>query len=539
MLEINGKGIYNSLAMGKLHFYERLNYDVLPTKTEAPQKEILRFRSALDDAKQELSNLYRMALIEANESSAEIFQIHKLMLSDEDYYGAVESTIRNKLVTAEYAVKETSMQFARLFESMDDEYMKARSADVYDISKKLINLLRGEKREEINLTEPVIIVADDLSPSETVLLDKSKILGFVTFNGSQASHTAILAKTMNIPAIINTGEIDSCHNGKVAILDASSGTLYIEPDGDKVSEYNHRKKLEDEQNAHLSSLIGKKSKTKSGKEILIYANIGNTKDVSAVIENDAEGIGLFRSEFIYMGKKTFPSEDEQFEEYKEVLEKMCGKRVIIRTMDIGADKRIDYFNLPSEENPALGYRAIRICLSRKEIFKTQLRALLRASVFGKLAIMFPLIISESEITDIKSIISETKKELALEEIPFSHDIELGIMIETPAAALISDVLATEVDFFSIGTNDLTQYTLAIDRQNSHLDTFYNPHHPALMKLIEMTVKNAHKKGKWVGICGDLASDESMTEEFIRMGIDELSVPPPQVLKLRQKIRSIE
>lgn len=539
MLEINGKGIFNSLAMGKLYFYKRSDHKVTMSKIDNIQEEILRFRSALTEARHELSNLYQLASIEADESSAEIFQIHRLMLDDEDFYGAIESAIRNKSQNAEYAVWETSAQFAKLFEDMDDEYMKARSADVRDISKKLINILSGESNNKINLTEPVIIVADDLSPSETVSLDKSKILGFVTFNGSKTSHTAILAKTMNIPAIINTGEIDECHDGRCAILDASSGTLYIQPDDDKITDFKQRKKLEEEQNALLSALVGKPTETKSGRKVLLYANIGNTHDIPSVIQNDAEGIGLFRSEFIYLGKNTFPTEEEQFSEYKEVLEKMPDKRVVIRTMDIGADKKIDYFNFPAEENPALGYRAIRICLSEREIFKTQLRALFRASVFGRLAIMFPLIISVEEIRSVKNIIDEIKKDLRREGLAFSEDVELGIMIETPAAALISSVLAPEVDFFSIGTNDLTQYTLAIDRQNSRLDSFYNPHHPALFSLIEMTVENAHKNGKWVGICGDLAADTEMTEKFIRMGIDELSVPPPQVLTLRNKIRSLE
>ncbi len=539
MIEINGKSIYNSLAMGKLYFYKRESYSTEPKSIDSAQKEILRFREALDSAKRELLNLYQLALIEANESGAEIFQIHKLMLDDEDYYGAIESTIRNKLVNAEYAVEQASKQFAGLFESMDDEYMNARSADVYDISKNLIRILNGATEKNTVLTEPVIIVADDLTPSETISLDKSKILGFVTFNGSQTSHTSILAKTMSLPAIINSGEIDLCHDGKLAILDGSSGTLYIEPDDDKISDYQLRKKLESEHQARLSSLVGKPTQTKGGKSIMLYANIGSTHDVNAVIENDAEGIGLFRSEFIYLGRHDFPSEEEQFLQYKEVLERLPEKRVIVRTMDIGADKKIDYFNLPIEENPALGYRAIRISLSEKEIFKTQLRALLRASAYGRLGIMFPLIISLGEIRQAKNILEEVKQELVHEGIDFDKDVEIGIMIETPASAVISDILAPEVSFFSIGTNDLMQYTLALDRQNHCLDQFSDPHHEAIMRLIKMTVENAHANGIWVGICGDIASDIELTEKFLEMGIDELSVPPSSVLAIREKIRSIQ
>ncbi len=538
MLEINGKSVYNSLCMGKLYFYGINKRTVKREKTESPDSEIRRFISALSSAKKELRELYDKALLQVGEDNAQIFQIHTMMLDDEDFYGAVINTINVQKVNAEYAVSYTSDIFARTFREMDDEYMQARASDVHDISERLINLLTDNSGSE-EITEPSIIVADDLTPSETVQMDKDKILGFVTFRGSQTSHTAILARTMNIPAVINTGEISSEHHGKAAILDGFSGALYIDPDEPTIQEFKKRKELEEERAKLLSELRGKSTETKSNKKINLYANIGSPRDLAAAVQNDAEGIGLFRSEFLYLEATDFPTEDEQFRKYKEVAEGMCGKKVIVRTMDIGADKQIDYFNLPCEDNPALGFRAIRICLTDTKMFKTQLRALLRASAFGNISIMFPMITSLSEVTRAKALVKEAMQELESEGIPYKEDIETGIMIETPAAAIICDMLAPEVDFFSIGTNDLTQYTLALDRQNSALEQFFDPHHPAILRLIENVIQNAHKHGKWVGICGELAADLTLTEEFVNMGIDELSVSPSFVLKLREKIRGLD
>ncbi len=538
MLEINGKSVYNSLCMGKLYFYGINKRTVKREKTESPESEIRRFMSALSSAKKELRELYDKALLQVGEDNAQIFQIHTMMLDDEDFYGAIINTINVQKVNAEYAVSYTSDIFARTFREMDDEYMQARASDVHDISERLINLLADNSGSE-EIAEPSIIIADDLTPSETVQMDKDKILGFVTFRGSQTSHTAILARTMNIPAVINTGEISSEHHGKTAILDGFSGALYIDPDELTIQEYKKRKALEDERAKLLSELRGKPTETKSNKKINLYANIGSPRDLAAAIQNDAEGIGLFRSEFLYLEASNFPTEDEQFRKYKEVAEGMCGKKVIVRTMDIGADKQIDYFNLPCEDNPALGFRAIRICLTDTKMFKTQLRALLRASAFGNISIMFPMITSLSEVTRAKALVKEAMQELENEGISYKEDIETGIMIETPAAAIICDILAPEVDFFSIGTNDLTQYTLALDRQNSALEPFFDPHHPAILRLIENVIQNAHKHGKWVGICGELAADLTLTEEFVDMGIDELSVSPSFVLKLREKIRGLD
>ncbi len=538
MIEINGKSVYNSLCMGRLHFYGRDKKTIKRVKIENPREEILRFQNARAVAKTELRGLYEKALRQVGEDNAQIFQIHIMMLDDEDYFGAITSMINNMSVNAEYAVSYTSDIFAKNFREMDDEYMQARASDVCDISDRLIKLLSDSKDAD-EITEPSIIIADDLTPSETVQMDKDKILGFVTFQGSQTSHTAILARTMNIPAVINTGEISAEHHGKTAILDGFSGTLYIDPDELKIEDYKRRKALEDERTTLLAELKGKPTETRSGKKVNLYANIGSPRDLASALQNDAEGIGLFRSEFLYLEAKDFPSEDEQFAKYKEVAEGMCGKKVIVRTMDIGADKKIGYFNLPREENPALGYRAIRICLTDTKIFKTQLRALLRASAFGNISIMFPMITSLCEVTQIKSLVEEIKRELEQEGIPFKKDIELGIMIETPAAAIISDLLAPEVDFFSIGTNDLTQYTLAVDRQNSALEPFVDVKHPAILRLIETVIQNAHKHGKWAGICGELAADLSTAEAFVNMGVDELSVSPSFVLKVREKIREID
>lgn len=539
MIEINGKSVYNALAMGRLYFYKRAGNKIKRIKVDNPDDEIKRFRDAKSAAHAELERLYEKALVEVGSTNAQIFEIHSLMLEDEDFCEAVENMISGREVNAEYAVSYTSDVFAATFEEMDDEYMRARSADVRDISARLLRILGGADSSANDIREPVIIVADDLSPSETVQLDKDKILGFVTFGGSRTSHTAILARTMNIPAIIDTGAIDACHDGECAVLDGHSGILYINPDENMLASYKLRKAADDERNRLLLSLRGKENVTKSGRKIKLYANIGSPSDTAAAIQNDADGIGLFRSEFIYLEKDRFPTEDEQFVKYKEVLEKMGGKKVIVRTLDIGADKKIEYFNLPDEENPALGYRAIRICLNEPEIFRTQLRALLRASAFGNLSVMFPMIISPDEVKRAAGIIDEVKSELASEGIPFSREIETGIMIETPAAAVISDLLAPYVDFFSIGTNDLTQYTLAIDRQNHKLDPFCDVHHPAILRLIEETVRNAHKHNKWVGICGELGADLELTEKFIDMGVDELSVTPSYVLKVREKIRSLD
>ena len=539
MIEINGKSVYNALGMGKLYFYKRAVSRTRRIHIKNEEDEINRFRTARDTAICELQQLYERALADVGEEGALIFQIHQLMLEDEDYCRAIESEISTHSINCEYAICIISDQFAAGFSSMDDEYMQARAADVNDICTRLINIINETADLAPVFSEPVIIVADDLSPSETIQLDKNKILGFVTFGGSQTSHTAILARTMNIPAIIDTGEIDSCHDGEIAILDGHSGILYINPDEDKIADYKIRKQLSNERQKELDALKGMADETKSGQKINIYANIGSPEDVDAVLESDAGGIGLFRSEFIYLEKNDFPTEEEQFLKYKEVAEKMNGKKVIIRTLDIGADKKIDYFNLPNEENPALGYRAIRICLGQQDIFKIQLRAILRASAFGNLSIMFPMIISVNEVRQVKAILEETKSELRAENIPFNENIETGIMIETPAAAIICDMLAPEVDFFSIGTNDLTQYTLAIDRQNHNLEQFYDPHHPAILRLIKNVTDTAHRFGKWVGICGELGSDLSLTQEFLRMGMDELSVSPSYVLKLREKIRNTD
>lgn len=539
MTEINGKGIYNGVAMGKLYFCEKPESSVKRKHIKDTKKEEERIFSAIEKAGAELDELYSKALPEVGEANAEIFKIHQMMLEDPDYIDSIKNIINSQKVNAEYAVAKTSEIFYQTFSSMEDEYMKARSSDVRDISNRLITILEGTKIKKEKFSEPYIIAADDLTPSETVQLDKEKLLGIVTFGGSPTSHTAILARTMNIPAIIGTGKIDLRYDGETAVLDGSSGTLYITPDENIINDYKKRKKADEEQNRLLEKLKGQKNITKSGREIMLYANIGRPEDTANVIYNDAGGIGLFRSEFLYLESETYPSEDKQFAAYKSVLEKMGSKRVIIRTLDIGADKKTDYFNLPSEENPAMGFRAIRICLKNKDLFKTQLRALLRASVYGRLAIMFPMITSKEEIIKIKEILTEVKNDLEKDGIEYKKDVETGIMIETPAAAVISDILAPEVDFFSIGTNDLIQYTLAADRQNAFIESYYNSHHEAVFRLIRHTAENAHKNGIWVGICGELASDQTLTEDFIKWGIDELSVAPGYILKMREKILKIE
>lgn len=539
MIEINGISVYNSLAMGRLHFFNKHERIIKRLKTDAPEKELEKFEAAQRLAKKQLEELYEKAVVSVGEANAQVFQIHIMMLEDGDFCNAISNMINTQSVNAEYAISYTSDIFAKTFGEMEDEYMQARAADVRDISERLITAITGGCNDSSCLEQPSIVVADDFTPSETVRFDKDKILGFVTFNGSKTSHTAILARTMNIPAVINTGKISTEYHGRLAILDGHSGTLYIDPDEDKIQDYEHRKELETEHTKLLAELKNKPNETKSGKRINLYANIGHPRDLPAVVANDAGGIGLFRSEFLYLEKDNFPTEDEQFLKYKEVAEGMGGKPVIIRTLDIGADKSIPYFNLPKEENPALGYRAIRICLTETSIFKTQLRAILRASAFGNIMIMFPMITSKKEVTRAKAILTECMTELKNENIPFNDDISVGIMIETPAAAIISDVLAPEVDFFSIGTNDLTQYTLAADRQNYYIDSFIDPHHPAVLRLIETVCQNAHQYGKWAGICGELAADTELTKAFLDFGIDELSVSPSQVLKIREVIRNLD
>lgn len=537
MVVINGKGVYGGIVFGKLSFFQRKDVSVRRTKIEDKEAEKKRFEKAKERTLEQLQALYDKALKEVGETNAQIFEIHQMMVEDDDYNESVNSIIDSQSVNAEYAVAVTADNFAEMFGSMEDEYMKARAADVRDISNRIIGNFRDDSGELNTADEKTIICSDDLAPSETVQLDKSKVLAFVTTGGSANSHTAILARTMNIPAVIGVSELTEEYSGKNAIVDGYTGTIYIEPD-EKTNEEMKKKQEEDiKKKELLQQLKGKENVTKSDRKINIYANIGGLGDIGAVLMNDAGGIGLFRSEFLYLEDNDYPTEELQFLTYKKVLESMAGKKVIIRTLDIGADKKIDYFNLKKEENPALGYRAIRICLTRKEIFKTQLRALYRASVFGNLGIMFPMIISTDEVKEIKELIEEVKKELDESGIEYSDSIELGIMIETPAAVMISDELAQMVDFFSVGTNDLTQYTLAIDRQNPELDKFYNPHHEAILRMIKMAADNAHKYGKWIGICGELGADTELTDRFLEMGIDELSVSPPFVLPVRQKVRN--
>lgn len=540
MREFTGNSVSLGATKGSIAVFNQEEREPEKVLIEDIDKELTRFEKALILAKNELEDLYEAAIDKVGEENALIFDIHKMMLEDLDYIENIENLIKNEKVTAEYAVFATGQLFSKTFESMDDDYMRARSVDVLDISKRVIRKLTGKTDNYLQSSKPVIILADDLTPGETINLDKSKVLAFVTGKGSSNSHTAILARSMNIPALVNTGfskddlvEFD----GKFAAVDAINGKFYIEPDSDIIE---HIEKLEAELNnekSELEELKGLENITKDGRKINIFANIGSEKDVYSVLDNDAGGIGLFRSEFLYLGRNEAPTEEEQFLSYKEAVEKMAGKKVIIRTLDIGADKKVNYLGLAEEENPALGYRAIRICLNKKELFKTQLRALYRASVSGNLGIMFPMIISVEEVRRIKEIVEEVKSELTLERTEFGNP-EIGIMIETPAAALISDELAKEVDFFSIGTNDLTQYTLAVDRQNEKLEGFYNPHHRAILELIRMTCDNAHKNGIWVGICGELAGDTRLTRNFVEMGIDELSVSPSKVLSLRKAVRNI-
>lgn len=538
MVVCQGKSVLKGIAIGKIYLYEKQEYVLEQKQVADAEAEVARFEAAKETAIGQLDDLYEKALAEAGEEQAMIFDVHKMMLDDGDYLDAITGLIRSEKVNAEYAVHTTGEQFAAVFASMDDEYMKARSADVKDISGRVIRILAGIGDGSIASEEPVILLADDLTPSETVSLDKSKILAFVTRNGSANSHTAILARSMNIPALVQTDvELLKEYHGMDAVVDGLDGKLYLDPEEAMLAELVQKKEACGRERAELEKLIGLDNVTRDGRKINVYANIGSPEDVDKVLLNDAGGIGLFRSEFLYLGREDYPSEEEQFEIYKEVLSRMEGKKVIIRTLDIGADKQVDYFKLPKEENPAMGYRAIRICLDRIDVFKTQLRAIYRASVYGTAAIMFPMIISVKEILRIKEIVEEVKEELTAAGIEIAP-VELGIMVETPAAVMISEELAKEVSFFSIGTNDLTQYTLAIDRQNQSLDTIYDSHHPAVLRMIRMTIENGHKGGAWVGICGELGADTTLTKTFVDMGIDELSVSPTYVLGLRKAIREI-
>lgn len=536
MLSIKGQGVCGGIAFGKLELLKKELKVIQRSHVEDPNAEFARFEAARDKAKEQLKALYGKALTEVGEENAMIFDIHQMMLDDLDYVESIQGIITGQKLNAETAVANTADTMADMFASMDDSYMQARAADVRDISERVISILTGASEGGIKSNEPVVIGAEDLAPSETVQLDKSKILAFVTEKGSSNSHTSILARTMNIPAVIGAkGLLDDANDGKEIIVDGFTGEIFIEPDEETAARLGEKKKKADEQKALLQTLKGVKPVTKDGQEIMLYANIGSMEDITAVYANDGMGIGLFRSEFIYLQKDSYPTEDEQFIIYKSVAEKMLGKRVIIRTLDIGADKQVDYFDMPKEENPAMGVRAIRICLNRPDVFKTQLRALYRASVYGKIAIMFPMISSVKEVRRIKEICKEVCAELKAEGIPYNEDIELGIMIEIPAAAICSDQLAKEVDFFSIGTNDLTQYTLAVDRQNMAAAEFCDIHHPAILRLIQMTVENSHKNGIWTGICGELAADLELTEIFLAMGVDELSVSPGVLLPLKKKV----
>lgn len=530
-----GKSVYKGTAIGPVNVLKKRDSVIRRVHAEDTEGELRRLDEAKEQALLQLSRLYDKALQEVGEVNAAIFEVHQMMLEDDDYQDSIRSMIRNEQVNAEYAVAVTGDNFAKMFSDMDDEYMQARSADVKDISERLVRNLGKEEQTDWDNMEPSIIVADDLTPSETVQMDKNKILAFVTVHGSTNSHTAILARMMNIPALIGVPlNLEKLHNGTCAVVDGKEAAFYLEPDDDRIRLVKEAQQKEQEQRSLLDRYKGRESVTKSGRKIHLYANIGSVSDVAYVLENDAEGIGLFRSEFLYLGRTELPDETEQFNAYRQVLQMMAGKKVVIRTLDIGADKNVDYLGLGKEDNPAMGYRAIRICLEQPDIFKTQLRALLRAAKYGELAIMYPMIISVEEVRSIKEIVAEVARELEAENIPYAVP-EQGIMIETPAAVMMSSELAELVDFFSIGTNDLTQYTLAIDRQNSRLDRFYNPHHEAVLRMIQMTVDGAHKHGKWVGICGELGADTTLTERFVRMGIDELSVSPSMVLGVCSKI----
>ena len=538
MTVFNGKGVYGAIALGKISVFKRREAEVRRVHIEDPEAEKARLTAAKEKALAQLQEIYDKALREVGEANAQIFEIHMMMIEDDDYNESIESIIDTQSVNAEYAVAVTADNFAEMFSSMEDAYMQARSADVKDISNRIIACLSDDGALDNGSDEKVIICADDLAPSETVLLDKDKVLAFVTAHGSSNSHTAILARNMNIPAVIGAGKafLEAIKDGMYAAVDGYTGEVFLEPDEETRARLEKKKSDDEAKKKLLQELKGKENVTLDGTKINIFANIGGVDNIGAVLANDAGGIGLFRSEFLYLESEDFPTEDQQFAAYKKVLESMAGKKVIIRTLDIGADKQVDYFGLAKEENPALGFRAIRICLTRPGIFKTQLRALYRASTFGSLGIMFPMITSVSELEKIQSICNEVKAELMADGIAFSESVELGIMIETPAAAVISDRLAPMVDFFSVGTNDLTQYTLACDRQNAALEPFVDTHHEAILRLIEMSAKNAHANGAWIGICGELAADTSLTETFLRMGIDELSVSPSFVLSVRDAVR---
>ena len=539
MQYFQGKSVYKGIVMGPVAVLRKNDYQVKRTRIEDADAEILRVTGAVEAAKEQLGRLYDKAVQEVGEASAAIFEVHQMLLEDEDYLESIQSMIRTELVNAEYAAAATGDNFAQMFAAMDDDYMKARAADIRDISERLVRNLSGGADADLNSMEPSVIVADDLSPSETVQMDKEKILAFVTVHGSTNSHTAILARMMNIPALIGVPmKPDELKNGMTAVVDGFSGQVIFEPDETVKAETKKRIEEEAEKQKLLQELKGKENVTLDGRRIHIYANIGSVGDMGYVLENDAGGIGLFRSEFLYLGRNDFPTEEEQFQAYRQAVQMMAGKKVIIRTLDIGADKQVDYFQLGQEDNPAMGYRAIRICLKQPEIFKVQLRALLRAAVYGNLSIMYPMITSTEEVKWIYEIVAEVEEELKEQGVQYRIP-EQGIMIETPAAVMISDRLAELVDFFSIGTNDLTQYTLAIDRQNERLDDFYNPHHEAILRMIQMVVENAHKCGKWAGICGELGADPTLTEQFVRMGVDELSVAPSMILKLRKIVREMK
>ncbi len=533
-----GKSILNGIAIGKLKVYKKKDTTISKTPIVDTAAEIARFENAQAKAIEQQTALYEKALAEAGEDIAEVFNIHAMMLEDDDFVDAIKEIINNQKMCAEYAVKTAGDNQAAVFAAMDDPYLQARSADVLDIAQAMLDILQGTDTNSMQGTEPSILVAEDLAPSETVRLDKSLLLGFITREGSSNSHTAILARSMNIPALIQCKDVSDDWDGKLAVIDGYNAAVYIEPTPDLLESLKNRQLEDRKKQALLQELKGKPNTTLDGKEIKVYANIGGIGDVGAVQQNDAGGVGLFRSEFVYLNSKDYPTEDYQFEAYKQVVETLAPKKVIIRTCDIGADKTVDYMKLDPEENPALGYRAIRICLTRKDFFKTQLRALLRASAYGNMGIMFPMIISLRELQDAKAILEECRQEL-LAEGQKVGEIEIGTMIETPAAVLIADDLAAECDFFSIGTNDLTQYTCALDRQNAKLEPFSNPHHPAVLKAIQMTIDAGHRHGTWVGICGELGADPALTEIFLRMGIDELSVNPKSILPLRKIIRSVD
>lgn len=532
---LEGKSVFGGIAIGRLSIYNKKENQVKREKITDVEAEITRFTDAKETAKEQLKGFYEKAVKEVGEVNAAIFEVHQMMLDDLDYVESITNMIRTQEVNAEFAVASTGDNFSKMFAAMDDDYMKERAADVKDISNRVISILQNAENGSVTGEKPVILLADDLAPSETVQLDKSKVLSFVTRHGSTNSHTAILARTMNIPALIGI-DFSEDINGKMGIVDGYTGKLYIEPDEETMKKYEAKKAEDENKKRLLLELKGKENVTLDGKKINLYANIGGVADVANALSNDAGGIGLFRSEFLYLESEDYPTEEAQFAAYKTVAENMAGKKVIIRTLDIGADKQVDYFHMEKEENPAMGYRAIRICLDRPEIFKTQLRAIYRASYYGTISIMFPMIISVKEVKRIKEIVAEVKAELTTEGIPFK-DCELGIMIETPAAVMISDLLAEEVDFFSIGTNDLTQYTLAIDRQNPKLDSFYDSHHEAILRMLQMVVDNGHKHGCWVGICGELGADTTLTSTFLKMGFDELSVSPAMILRVREEIRN--